>query len=81
MLACVLTAQSSTIAVIPPVVYGYNMSENASERTLMASLQGIVARTSPEVHLGKSVWLDELVRRFPETKVEWSGDPAVFLKR
>jgi len=81
MLACVLAAQSNTIAVIPPVVYGYNMSENASERTLMASLQGIVARTSPEVHLGKSVWLDELVRRFPKTKVEWSGDPAVFLKR
>ena len=78
---CLLATRTSSLAAVPPVIYGYTMSDSAPERELMASLQGIVARTSPEVHLGKSFWLDELVRRFPETKVEWSADPAKFLKR
>ncbi len=77
----VLLPAAGVLGDVPPLVYVYNMSSNASERILMASLQGVVARTTPEVHLGESIWLTQMQQLFPGTMVARSSNPGFFLAR
>ncbi|MEQ8848263.1 GxGYxYP domain-containing protein [Botrimarina sp.] len=61
-----------------------------ARRTLVASLAGVVARTSPEVHMAHrrsepsgdpEFWLDRHVENNPATAVVWRNDPSWFVER
>ncbi|UCG49319.1 MAG: hypothetical protein JSU94_05945, partial [Phycisphaerales bacterium] len=79
------------VSPIPEKVYVFNMQPTSfAQRSLMTSIMGIVARTSPEVYLVRDpsdlnhnpkFWLHELQRKFPSIEAVWNNDPAWYLNR
>jgi len=93
---CILAASAGmrcgpADAANPPTIYAYDMDVSSlSSRTLMASLAGVVARTSPEVHMAyrnlapesdPEFWLDRHVENNPGTAVVWQSNPLWFIDR
>jgi hypothetical protein len=82
------------VSLIPKKVYVFNMQYSSySERSLMTSIMGVVARTSPEVYLvtdpleavdlshNPKFWLDELQRKCPDVEAIWNNDPGWYLNK
>lgn len=88
-IAVVVSGRAS--AEDPSKVYVYDMNGSSStSRALMASLTGIVARSSPEVHMafrgsapsgGPAFWLDRYIEDNPGATVEWQSNPLWFINR
>lgn len=79
---CFVMAAFNAPAEVPPqipsTIYTY-ASGSISEDRMMASLQGIVARQSPEIYIPAfSIWLDEVVLMYPEIDTQLR-DPLWFL--
>ncbi|TWT66979.1 hypothetical protein Pla123a_44080 [Posidoniimonas polymericola] len=92
LLAALLLATSGGFdaAANPATIHAFAM-DGASDHTLslMAGLSGVVARTSPEVHLGfrdsdpaadPDFWLNRHVENNPGTRVVWQDDAGWFLE-
>ncbi len=72
---------ASVMAENPSSIYAYDVNSSTFERdSLMASLSGIVARTSPEVFMAERMansnfdpefWLNEFLDDHPGTTVTW----------
>lgn len=85
------TATTPGVAASPPTIYVYDMDgASFNSRVMMASLSGVVARTSPEVHMayGSSApltdpefWLDRHLENNPGTAVQWQSNPLWFIDR
>ncbi|UCE46999.1 MAG: hypothetical protein JSW47_15480, partial [Phycisphaerales bacterium] len=81
------------VSPIPKNIYAFNMNSKSfseSERLLMTSIMGVVAKGSPEVYLvtnpsdlnhNPKFWLDELQRKFPDVETIWKNDPAWYLNQ
>lgn len=75
-------ASSESIAAIPPKVCVYDTAgATASERLLMASVMGIVNKTAPEIYLGPSLWIQELLGQSPTTQIEQHTGVTWFMSR
>ena len=88
-----LSAGSATVAFAdnPTTVYAYDLNSSTFERdSLMASLVGVVARTSPEIFLAEQridhpgdpeFWLDRFVENHPGTNVVWQTSIPWYINR
>lgn len=78
-------------AVTPETIYIYNLSTGTSERNaLMASLSGIVARTTAEVGMGyqssdplgdPEFWIDRYIADNPDIHKVWQGNAEWFINQ
>ena len=79
----------TSFAENPATIYTYDLDGSSfADRVLMASVSGIVARESPEVHLAyrssssftdPEFWLEQHVASNPNTNVVWQNDPKWFI--
>jgi hypothetical protein len=90
LLAILIATPATVLADLPSTVYVYDMSNSsASQRELMASLAGIVNRTTPELLLSypgdnlpnPNFWLRQLQAEHPEIQSQSFSNPLVFLTR
>lgn len=91
LLLAALASCSATRAASPGTIYVYDLSQGSFERnTLMASLSGIVARTSADVAMGfrasnsnsdPEFWVDQYLADHPGVNKVWQGSVPWFLDR
>lgn len=66
---------------MPETIYAYPYGGGPTadaERVLIASLQGVVAQTSPEIYMGSgSKWIVELATMYPELDIVYLGTQAL----
>jgi hypothetical protein len=91
-LALLATGEHSRArAASPSTIYVYDLNQGSSERNaLMASLSGIVARTSADVAMGfqfnnsnsdPEFWVDQYIADHPGVNKVWQGSVPWFIDR
>ncbi len=91
LLAAFVAGPLAARAASPSTVYVYDLNQGSFQRnTLMASLSGIVARTSAEVAMGfqssnsnsdPEFWVDQYIADNPGVSKVWQGSVPWFIDR